>query len=194
VGVPAISLTPPLELLSSLITASAAYPSFEREAIHPIMGKVSVTLSRLLERNLTEGINDWNVFVSCSLRVIGSREANGKAEMMQTTQTILEHSPASFRPVAPSLRAVLRGIVICLPAPTSDPSTASGIMAPPLEIRQRATGLLAALPLTAGKAQSAPAWGTAIREALGGIGDAMNSITRDGWEEGQLTRDTLCFS
>ena len=105
--------------------------------------------------------------------------------MIQTTQTILEHSPASFRPVAPTLRAFLRGIVICLPAPASNSTSGPIIISPPLEIRQIAAGLLAALPLTAGKAQSAPAWGTAVREALGGIGEAMNSITRDGWEEGK---------
>jgi len=28
------------------------------------MGKVAVTLSRLLERILAEGVTDWNVFVS----------------------------------------------------------------------------------------------------------------------------------
>lgn len=37
-----------LALLETLILQSPQYPSFEREAIHPIMGKVSVTLTRLL--------------------------------------------------------------------------------------------------------------------------------------------------
>jgi len=105
--------------------------------------------------------------------------------MVQTTQTILEHSPASFRPVAPTLRTFLRGITICLPPPSPDAASASTILSPPLEIRQSAAGLLAALPATAGKAQSTSAWGTAVREALGGIGEAMNAIVRDGLEEGQ---------
>ena len=105
---------------------------------------------------------------------------------MQTTQTIVEHSPASFRPVAPTLRSFLRGLTICLPSLSSDSASGSVLLTVPLEIRQMAAGLIAALPLTAGKAQSSPAWGTAIREALGGIGEAMNGIARDGWEEGQL--------
>ena len=43
---------------------SSQYPSFEREAIHPIMGKVSVTLTKLLGSTLSAEQTDLSVLVS----------------------------------------------------------------------------------------------------------------------------------
>ena len=48
------SLVPALMLLSRLIGVSSRYPSFEREVIQPVMGKVALTLVRLLERAVVE--------------------------------------------------------------------------------------------------------------------------------------------
>jgi hypothetical protein len=44
---------------------SPQYPSFEREVVHPIMGKVAVTLTRAFERHLSEDSKDASTTVSC---------------------------------------------------------------------------------------------------------------------------------
>lgn len=106
-------------------------------------------------------------------------------DFIDTTRTILEHSPASFRPVVNSIRTAMRIITLCLPNPSSDPSTsAPSVMSAPLDVRQSAAELIAALPLAAGKAQSSAAWGMAVREAIGGMAQAVDGIARDGWDEG----------
>ena len=60
---PVSTLVGPLDLLSRIIRASSQYPSFERDFIHPIMGKASVTMSRLLERCLLEEPRDFSTMV-----------------------------------------------------------------------------------------------------------------------------------
>jgi hypothetical protein len=54
-----------LSLLQGIILRSPQYPSFEREVVHPIMGKVAVTLTRAFERHLAEEISDAATTVSC---------------------------------------------------------------------------------------------------------------------------------
>jgi hypothetical protein len=44
---------------------SPQYPSFEREVVHPIMGKVAVTLTRAFERHLSQESKDASTTVSC---------------------------------------------------------------------------------------------------------------------------------
>jgi hypothetical protein len=106
--------------------------------------------------------------------------------MIDTTRSILEHAPASFRAVAPNLRGYMRNITLSIPVIPSEPSTSTAVYAaPPLEARQSAAELIAALPLTAGKAQSSAAWGVAIREAIGGMSEAMGNVVRDGFDEGE---------
>ena len=97
---------------------------------------------------------------------------------------VLEHAPAPFRPLAVNIKQSLRIFILSLPAPLTDPHSLPIIMDAPDQIKTAASNLIAALPNSAGKAQSPSAWGTAIREALGGIAVAMSAIVQDGWEEG----------
>lgn len=52
-----------LSLLENLILVSPQYPSFEREVIHPIMGKVAVTLTRSLDSLVKSDLPDIQVLV-----------------------------------------------------------------------------------------------------------------------------------
>lgn len=61
---PLSSIPPYVDLLQSLVDASATFPAFEREAIHPILGKLSLQLVRVLERTTLERVKDWTVIVS----------------------------------------------------------------------------------------------------------------------------------
>ena len=58
------TIAEPLEALSAIILSSRYYPSFEREAIQPILGKVAVSLGRLLERCLIEATASLDLVVS----------------------------------------------------------------------------------------------------------------------------------
>ena len=83
------------------------------------------------------------------------------------------------------MRNLLRAVTLSLPPPSVIPEAATTVILAPWEIRQTSADLLSALPVTAGKAQSPAAWGVAMRESLGGIGEALNGITKEGWEEGK---------
>jgi hypothetical protein len=52
-----------LALLQAIVLASPSYPTFEREAVHPIMGKMSVTLLKVIERLITDPERDYPVLV-----------------------------------------------------------------------------------------------------------------------------------
>lgn len=58
------TVRPHLTLLQTLILASPASPSFEREAIHPIMGKVSTTLLKLVEKAIGQSMGKEDALVS----------------------------------------------------------------------------------------------------------------------------------
>jgi len=53
-----------LSFLSAIILISSSYPSFERETIHPILGKLSVSLVKLIERCCIEPRTEWIILVS----------------------------------------------------------------------------------------------------------------------------------
>lgn len=57
-----------LSLLRGIIARSPQYPSFEREVVHPIMGKVAVTLTKAFERHLAEETRDVTTTVSYDAR------------------------------------------------------------------------------------------------------------------------------
>lgn len=52
-----------LALLQAIVLTSPSYPTFEREAVHPIMGKMSVTLLKVIERLITDPERDYPVLV-----------------------------------------------------------------------------------------------------------------------------------
>lgn len=62
------SLKGPLDLLATLVLVSPQYPSFERDAVHPITGKLAVQLTKLVERITVEVNLDYSLIVgSCCL-------------------------------------------------------------------------------------------------------------------------------
>ncbi|WRT64888.1 uncharacterized protein IL334_001824 [Kwoniella shivajii] len=150
-----------LSLLTTIVTSSSQYPSFEREVVLPVMGKISVSLGKLFERCLIDSHPEWDIVL----------------DLLSTLRVLLLHSPAAFRPLLPTLKPSLYNLVLQIPTPSRPyPST-------PSEIRRLASDLIASLHVTAGKAQSPQSWGIEIKEDLGGFGRAMSAITVDAWEE-----------
>ncbi|WVQ97946.1 hypothetical protein IAU59_005065 [Kwoniella sp. CBS 9459] len=158
---PLTHTSPYLNLLTTLVLSASQYPSFEREVIHPIMGKLSVSLGKLFQRNLAESQPDWDVVL----------------ELLSTFQKLLLHSPANFRPLLPTLKPALLTLVLQIPSSSSPypPSI-------PSEVRRSASNLVASLHVTSGKASAPQAWGTEMRDALGGFGKAVGGLTADAWE------------
>ncbi|WVR04541.1 hypothetical protein IAU60_001548 [Kwoniella sp. DSM 27419] len=149
-----------LSLLTTLVLSASQYPSFEREVIHPIMGKLSVSLGKLFERSLSESQPDWDIVL----------------DLLSSIRVLLLHSPANFRPMVPTLRPALLTLILQLPTSQFTPP------AIPAEVRRAAADLVASLHVTAGKAQAPQSWGTEMKDALGGFGRAMSGITADAWE------------
>ncbi|WWD07797.1 hypothetical protein V865_005901 [Kwoniella europaea PYCC6329] len=150
-----------LTLMRTLVISSSQYPSFEREVIHPITGKMSVSLGKLFERSISESRPEWDIIL----------------DLLSIVRQLIIHAPAPFRPLLPTLKPSLFNLILQIPTPTNPyPSI-------PDEIRKSASALVATLHVTAGKANSPQSWGMEIREALGGFGRAMSGLTTDGWEE-----------
>ncbi|OCF37432.1 hypothetical protein I316_00553 [Kwoniella heveanensis BCC8398] len=154
-------VSPYLSLLATLVLSASQYPSFEREVVHPIMGKLSVSLGKLFQRNLAENQPDWDVVL----------------ELLSTIKKLLLHSPANFRPLVPNLKPAALTLILQLPSSSSPypPSV-------PAEVRRSASDLLASLHVTSGKASAPQAWGAEMRDALGGFGKAVAGLTADAWE------------
>ncbi|RSH83829.1 hypothetical protein EHS25_005444 [Saitozyma podzolica] len=150
-----------LALLQATVLASPSYPTFEREAVHPIMGKMSVTLLKVIERLITDPERDYPVLLST----------------IESTQALVIHSPSPFRPTLPSLRPLLHSLILHLPTPSSPSGEC------PTEVRLAAANLVAALHLTSGKAQSSAAWGREMKEALAGYHFGVGAVLADGLEE-----------
>ncbi|KAK8846849.1 hypothetical protein IAR55_005937 [Kwoniella newhampshirensis] len=159
---PILTLPSHLSFLSTVVLASSRYPSFEREVVHPIMGKLSVSLLKLIDRTLLDPNPEWEVLL----------------HLLETIKAILAHSPANFRPSIPTLKPNLLNLILRLPTPSRPIHHTV-----PFEIRQIAAELVASLHLTAGKAQSPASWGSEMKEALGGVGRALGGIVGDAWEE-----------
>ncbi|ODN85653.1 hypothetical protein L198_07482 [Cryptococcus wingfieldii CBS 7118] len=159
------SIPPYLELLTTIVLTAPHFPSFERQTVHPLMGKLSVSLGKLLERSLSESQPEWDVI--CTL--------------LESIQMLLLQSPANFRPSTPAFKTNLFALLLMLPTPTS-PSPSI-----PSQIRQQSAKLLAALHVTSGKAQSPAAWTADMKQVLGGLGKALGGITSDAWEEDPVT-------
>lgn len=140
------------------------------------MGKIAISLSRLIERTSAD-VSDQLAFVGAKTGDQSRLLTILQASLLQTTQDLLEHSPASFRATVPTLKPILSSILLSIPSEAGGSTT-------PFALQQCVADLLAALHLIAGKAQSPQAWGKAIKEALGGVAEATSAITRDGWEEG----------
>ncbi|WVQ74084.1 hypothetical protein IAR50_003668 [Cryptococcus sp. DSM 104548] len=162
---PVASIPPYLELLTTIVLTAPHFPSFERQTVHPIMGKLSVSLGKLLERSLNESQPEWDV-----IRTI-----------LESLQSLVLQAPANFRPSTPAFKTNLFALLLLLPTPTS-PSPSI-----PSQIRQQSAKLLATLHVTSGKAQSPAAWTADMKQVLGGIGKALGGITADAWEEDPVT-------
>lgn len=60
-----LSAIPPyLQLIEALVVSSSQFPAFERESVHPIAGKLSTNLSKLLERATSDQTREWSILVS----------------------------------------------------------------------------------------------------------------------------------
>lgn len=81
-------------------------------------------------------------------------------------------SPAPFRPTVPSIRASLTAIVLRTPGHEATDA-----------IRISAAETIAVLHLTGGKAAAPAAWGTEMRDTLGGISSSIFALSADAWEE-----------
>ena len=163
-----------LALLRTIILRSPQYPSFEREVVHPIMGKVAVTLTRAFERVSAEDTRDVATIVSWPILSYDPR-AKHQSSLLAALYSIINHSPAPFRASVPILRPLLQSLIV----PTSS-NTPMEIT----EIKKLASDCLASLHLTNGKAQIPTSWSSEIKTALGGIGMALNGIVGEGWSEG----------
>ena len=51
-----------VKLLETIVIGAAKYPSFEREVVQPVIGKLAVNLQAILER--TAEAEDWHSCVS----------------------------------------------------------------------------------------------------------------------------------
>ncbi|TYJ56301.1 hypothetical protein B9479_002992 [Cryptococcus floricola] len=154
------SIPPYLELLTTIVLTAPHFPSFERQTVHPIMGKLSVSLGKLLERSLSESQPEWDVI--CTI--------------LESIQSLVLQSPANFRPSTPAFKTNLFALLLMLPTPSIPP-----------QIRQQSAKLLAAIHVTSGKAQSPAAWTADMKQILGGLGKALGGITSDAWEEDPVT-------
>ncbi|XAO27914.1 hypothetical protein I312_106778 [Cryptococcus bacillisporus CA1280] len=157
---PISSIPPYISLLTTLVLKSSHFPSFERQNVHPIMGKLSVSLGRLLQRCLAEPQPDWDVLL----------------DILDSIQSLLLHSPANFRPSTATLKPILLTLLLLIPTSTSPK------LSIPSEIRIASAKLLACCHVTAGKAQSPMSWAADMKDLLGGIGKAAAGITADAWE------------
>ncbi|GMK54211.1 hypothetical protein CspeluHIS016_0107970 [Cutaneotrichosporon spelunceum] len=112
-----------LKLTCSLVAAAPQAPAFEREVVQPAMGKLAVSLSRVLERLVEARV--WPATLST----------------LDTTRALVAASPASFRPAAPALRSPMTALVLG----TSDaPETVRYVAAQTLATMHMASGKAAA--------------------------------------------------
>ncbi|RXK39042.1 hypothetical protein M231_03666 [Tremella mesenterica] len=81
-----------IRLLETIITVSPQWPSFERESVLPLMGKISVTLVGVLQQIG----NDWSTLLIT----------------LTSTRTILCHSPSTFLPSLSPLRTYLLDLIL----------------------------------------------------------------------------------
>lgn len=56
-------VVPVMELVQTIVLAAPAYPSFEREAVSPLMGKLSTTYLKLLDRSVATATREHGVIV-----------------------------------------------------------------------------------------------------------------------------------
>ena len=161
-----------LSLLQTLVLASPQSPSFERESIHPIMGKLSTTLLKLLDRAASQAEGNQDVLVSVALNW-GDQELKGQHDLLRTTRLILVHAPAAFRPAVNTLRALLLPLIVYQSSSVHS------------DIRDSAISLLTILYHTQGKAQVAQGWRAEMGDGLLGVGACLDAIVADGWQGGE---------
>lgn len=174
---PISSIPPYIALLTTLVLKSSHFPSFERQNVHPLMGKLSVSLGRLLQRCLAEPQPDWDVLVSHRINIkTWFLLIQIQLDILDSIQSLLLHSPANFRPSTATLKPILLTLLLLIPTSTSPKPSI------PSEICIASAKLLACCHVTAGKAQSPMSWAADMKDLLGGIGKAAAGITADAWE------------
>ncbi|ORY27065.1 hypothetical protein BCR39DRAFT_539094 [Naematelia encephala] len=105
-GTPSSTTLPSLELIVVIIEHSSTYPSFERESVQPILGKLAVTICKLLS----------------------APEPSTIRPLLEKTKQLIAHSPAPWRPSVPSLRNILIGLIMA-PADYNTAIAASDVLA-----------------------------------------------------------------
>ncbi|CAK9784465.1 hypothetical protein CC85DRAFT_284757 [Cutaneotrichosporon oleaginosum] len=140
-----------LKLTCALVAAAPQAPAFEREVVQPAMGKIAVSLSRLVER------------------LVEAQAYPAIRETLEAASALISASPPPFRPAAPALRAAMTTLVLGGEAPE--------------DVKYAAAQTLAVLHMAAGKAGAPAAWGSDMREALGGLAASMSAMTAEAMEE-----------
>lgn len=148
------------------------------------MGKVSVTLTKLLGASLSADHVDETSMVSLTRSPMCWRAACSQRQvtLLNALYSVINHSPSPFRPSTPSLRTLLQQLIVPL---SNGGDGVKQFVSHSLEVREVAADVLASLHLTNGKAQIPSSWSSEIKSAIGGIGMAMNGIVSEGFVEGK---------
>jgi hypothetical protein len=88
------------------------------------------------------------------------------------------HAPATFRPAVNTLRALLLPLIVYQSSSVHS------------DIRDSAISLLTILYHTQGKAQVAQGWRAEMGDGLLGVGACLDAIVADGWQGGELLRES----
>ncbi|ORX34482.1 hypothetical protein BD324DRAFT_604668 [Kockovaella imperatae] len=163
---PLSTLQQPMKLINILLTVSVRYPSFEREAVQPLMGKIALSLTRLLSRAANE------------------QDLDSLSFSIEQTQRILMIYPAPFRPSISSLRALLRAIIFNCPIPPAPGSSTFGYpLNAPEDLIQISAELFAHLHLAVGKSQAPTVWAEDLKYARGIVDYAFSEYGRDAFTD-----------
>ncbi|WOO82813.1 uncharacterized protein LOC62_04G006299 [Vanrija pseudolonga] len=151
---PVSALPAYLSLAGALVAAAPFAPTLEREVVQPSLGKLAISLSRLVER------------------LVPAAEWAGLHAVLAALRTLLIANPAPFRPTTATLRSILTALLLRIP-----PALA------PEPIILAAAETLAVFHLVAGKAGAPAAWGADVKDALGGFAAGVAGLAADAWAE-----------
>ncbi|KAL1408936.1 hypothetical protein Q8F55_005750 [Vanrija albida] len=148
------ALPPYLALVGALVAAAPFAPTLEREVVQPSLGKLAISLARLVERLVPAG--EWAAVLA----------------VLAAVRSLLAANPAPFRPAVQALRPIITALLLRLP-----PADA------PEAIVAAAAETLAVFHLVAGKAGAPAAWGADMKDALGGFAAAVTGLAAEAWVE-----------
>lgn len=105
--------------------------------------------------------------VGCTKQIERLQKEATVIPVLRAMRQLLLASPAPFRPTANTLRPILYGMLLSGPEYFHNP----------------AADLLSVLHFTSGKAGAPAAWGSEMKDALGGVSASISALTADAWEE-----------